>query len=303
MATDLVFVVGAPRSGTTWVQHLLGAHPDVVTPQELDLFHAYLSGWDDLWRSQLVESPDEWRRRRYKGLPAALTQDEFDDLLRDSARRVYAAVAALKPGARIVLDKVPNNGLHARLILRLFPEARFVHVIRDGRDVVASMIRASRGWGRFWAPRNAEVAAGQWLRLVNACREIAGLTPAYHEVRYEELAEGDTAALLGELFAAIRVEADEELRGRIVAESALSRAGESGYGGIVWGGEVRQRVAEPREPDGFAGEGGVGAWRRDLSRREVATVERVAGSVLAELGYAPETARRGRRRGLAPTRS
>ena len=66
----LVLLVGAPRSGTTWLQSMLGAHPAAATPQETDLFSRYVTPLADAWSWQLRGGPDAWRKRRFKGLPA-----------------------------------------------------------------------------------------------------------------------------------------------------------------------------------------------------------------------------------------
>ncbi|HET7572550.1 MAG TPA: sulfotransferase [Gaiellaceae bacterium] len=284
--STVVFVVGAPRSGTTLVQSLLGAHEHVATPQETDLFERYVAPWRRAWEEQLPDDPELWRRRRHKGLPAVLREQELDELLAAAVARVHQAALDLEPGATVLVDKVPSNALHGELILRYVPHARFLHVIRDGRDVVCSLLRAGDGWGREWAARTAVDAAVTWRGHVEAGRALARRTDAYAEVRFEELAGPDAAAALARLFSFCGVEASPEECRRIVAAHAL-RPGEPPRSSIVWGGEVVQRLGgAPQEPDGFAGEGGVGAWQRQLGARGRLVVEHKAGALLRELGYA-----------------
>jgi hypothetical protein len=275
-----VLVVGAPRSGTTFVQQLLGAHPDVVTSQETDLFDHYVRPLRERWDAQLPGDEEAWQRARHKGLPAVLTEMEFDQLVADLVERVHGATAALKPGAHVLLEKVPAYGRHGALILRYVPHARFIHVVRDGRDVTCSLVRAGRGWGSAWAPAGVERAAEVWRDFVVASRGIRELTEHYTEVRYEDLVGDDGPAEVERLLAFCGVEA------RSAEAAEIHAAASAGASALVWGGEVARRLeGAPDEPAGFAGEGGVGTWQRELSRHQRVLVERVAGRLLAELRY------------------
>jgi hypothetical protein len=267
---------------------MLGAHPAIATPQELHLVDAYLVPWERAWREQLPDDPQRWRELRHLGLPAALTEEAFDDLMRSVVERVHGEVLALKPGAEVVLEKVPGYGLYADLILRLLPGAGFIHLVRDGRDSVASMVRAGRGWGRFWAPSSVDGAVVIWRMCVEGARAIGARTGRYVEVRYEDLCSDDGPRLLLELFGFCGVEADEAACAEIHARFSLgsrdrATARESS---VVWGGEVARRVRTGElEPDGFTGTGGVGAWRRDLALRDRLLFDSGGGRLLRELGY------------------
>lgn len=281
-ARTTVFVVGAPRSGTTFLQNLLGAHPLVATSQETDLFDQFVRPLRERWERQLPEDPEEWQRWRHKGLPAVLTAPQFDELVADLVERVHAATMALKPGARVLVEKVPGYGRHGALILDCLPEAKFIHIVRDGRDVACSMLRASRGWGRGWAPGSVEGATAQWAEHVRKARAIAALTPSYLELRYEEL----SPARVHDALAFCGVDADLAECERIFRACSLDGGGESA---LVWGGEVVRRLgAAPQEPAGFAGEGGIGTWRDELDLESRLLFDRIAGSLLRELGYAED---------------
>jgi len=280
-----IFIVGATRSGTTFLQNLVGAHPLVATSQETDLFSVYIASWWDAWELQLPANPETWGRWRHKGLPAVLAEADFDAIIAGVISRVRSATMALKPQATVFLDKTPNNGRYARLILHYLPEARFIHLIRDGRDVVSSVLRASQGWGRDWAPRTARSAAIEWHRAVEESRAIRGLTKSYLELQFEDLVSQDGPALLRKTLEFCGIEAAEMECGEIWTSFKLDARG-STDSSMVWGGEVMRRLgAAPLEPVGFSGEGGVGAWKRDLDARARVTVEREAGDLLRALGY------------------
>jgi len=107
--------------------------------------------------------------------------------LRHFARNIFHKANQEKPGAVFFLDKSPNSTPHVELIAKCFPEARFIHMIRDGRDVAISMLMASKGWGKSWATRRVEEAAREWKRFVVQGRKTREFTRNYTEVRYEEL--------------------------------------------------------------------------------------------------------------------
>jgi len=107
---SIVFLVGAPRSGTTRLQHLLGAHPRIATPQETDLLDRYIASWLGSWRRPPADSTGPERRPR--GLPAVLTEEQFLTAVRGVVEEVYGTVLERKPGARVVLDKNPYHAYH-----------------------------------------------------------------------------------------------------------------------------------------------------------------------------------------------
>jgi hypothetical protein len=291
-ASGPIFVIGATRSGTSWLQSMLGAHPELATPQELDLFRRYLDPWREAWDEQLPADMDLWRRHRYKGLPSVIDSQAFAELLRDFATDLYGRVLEGKPGAHTIVDKDPANTTRVASILELFPHARVIHVIRDGRDVVASLLRASRGWGRSWAANTAESAAAIWVDAVQAGCAAAMLTPAYLEVRYEELLGDAGPDRLGECFAFAGVASTTTETRQIYDRfdfTASQRSDEVPRSSIVWGGEVRRRVGNPTEPEGFFGPAAAGSWANELDGYERIVVDLVAGALLEELGYVHDT--------------
>jgi Sulfotransferase family len=283
--TPIVFLIGSSRSGTTWLQRMLGNHPEIASPQESDLFSRYVPALFSIWQSQLPGSHDEWARMRYKGLPALLTREEFIGTIRDWSEDIYQAPLAGKPSARIILDKNPEYSLSIRPIREIFPAAKFIHLIRDGRDVAVSLRRIAAGWGNWWAPSGVAAAARRWRDYVHGGRAAADAPGRYLELRYEDLTSGSGAVVLKRAFEFCGTQAtDEFCRDLIGAYSRESTA--NVHGGIVWGGEALRRVGgEPPEPKGFVGEGSEGSWRDVFTASDRYAFDRVAGSCLVELGY------------------
>ncbi len=283
-----VFLLGAPRSGTTWVQQMLGAHPDIATPQETDLFSGYIESWRRIWSDQLREAEEDWRERRFKGLPSVLTQDEFDDLIYGVIAGIYRKVMDLKPSATKLLDKDPPHSLYVDLIRKHLPDARFIHLVRDGRDVVTSLIAASKGWGRSWAPKGHEEAVQMWKAYVLAARRAELSGSPYIEVRYEDLL-ADGSSGLKRLFDFCLVEVSledcSEIYERFARDSAKSQRSRSSPS-LIRGGEVRRRFgAAPEEPEGFLGKATRGGWKETWGSYERWCFDHIAGDLLEDLGY------------------
>ena len=291
----LVQLVGAPRSGTTWLQSLLGAHPTIATPNETDLFSRFLSRLDEGWAWQVRGGTSDWAARRHKGLPSVLTGDEFVDLGRGFVDAALAAVIRMKPEASVVLEKSPSHSLCTDVVRTYAPDARFVHLVRDGRDVAASVVAASRGWGRTWAPTSIGAAARVWVEHVEGARRAA-TTGCYLEVRYEELMSHGPAVLERVFdFCGVRVgeaECDRLLeQHRFEAMAAAGRVSPS----ILVGGEMGRHVGDMPEPEGFFRSGKVGSWRDEWSPADRRRFADCARELLLELGYEADDAWVGKR--------
>jgi hypothetical protein len=286
---DVVFLVGAPRSGTTWLQHLLGAHPRIATPQETDLLDRYVASWLGSWRRQLADSTGQGRRPR--GLPAILTEEQFLTAVRGVVEEVDGTVLERKPGARVVLDKNPYHAYHLEEGLTLLPNAAVVHLIRDGRDVACSLMRASgREWGRGWAPTHVDGAAALWREAVETARRARNQMEHYLEVRYEQLHSPDAVRVLTDLYRLCGEEPDERLARealeRFDVERVRSLPSSERQSSIAWGGEALARLgSNPLEPEGFLAEGRTETWRERFSLYDRWLFDRVAGDLLVELGY------------------
>jgi GT2 family glycosyltransferase len=181
--TPPIVIFGAPRSGTTYVKEILNAHPSVHISNETRLFvwaHRALQSLDD---SQ-VAFTDKEQFQEY-------LETQLPTLIRNFYREQW-------PNASAWGDKNPHYAapLHdgvLQTVADLFPGARFIHVIRDGRDVVASLIRKRHPGGEPWV--SFEDAHRAWNSHVTtghafATRAAGGTVM---EVRYEELITDDLA--------------------------------------------------------------------------------------------------------------
>jgi hypothetical protein len=172
---------------------------------------------------------------------------------------------ALGPNDRYLVEKTPQHLATMQIIAELFPGATFVHVLRDGRDVVVSRHAAARTWpGRQPPPPAVGATAVEWADAVRrARRESKDLR--YLEVRYEELRKAP-ADCLRRVFDFSRIPADRLLIEQICEETSLAK----------------QRR---HEGDAFRRRGQVGEWRSRFGLRDRLRFQRGAGDMLIELGY------------------
>jgi hypothetical protein len=286
-APRLVLLVGAPRSGTTWLQSMLASHPSVASPQETDLFARYLEPLAEAWRWQLRGGPEAWARRRFKGLPAVLTTEEYTAIVQDFAAAIVDRAAKLRDGASVVLEKSPSTSLCASAIAELTPDAKVVHLVRDGRDVAASLLAASEGWGSWWAPRTVPDAARSWVRHVEGAREARDLGVPYLEVRYEALVAGDVTSLQA-VHQLCGIPLSEVGARDLLARFSFDRMAAGTPPEPLVRGEYAEEAAGWDEPEGFYRRGVVAGWEDEWSTRDRLRFDAIAGDLLVSLGYEPD---------------
>lgn len=281
MTNPFVFIVGCPRSGTTLLRHLLGAHPQVaITPE---------AHWIAKWfEKRLGLSPDGRLTPAFLDQLLAnpkfgmfyLSRAELDALLGAGELPSYSTFLSAvfdrygqKLGKPRVGNKTPDGVRKLETLHALWPQARFVHLIRDGRDVALSFFnwksvsRKKPGTFATWQEDRASTSALWWELNVRKGREAAArLGPElYYELRYEALVhqpETECLALcrfLGLPFDAVMLLFHE-------ARPNPSGLAEPGHG---W------RPITPSARN----------WRTEMAPADVERFEATAGALLDELGY------------------
>lgn len=186
-----IFLLGLPRSGTTLLRLLLNAHSRIAIPFEsfvLIEYAARLNEYNNLKtlkdRHRLVndllasKGISQWK-------PPVLPQDIDLEKCTDYAEtinQIYKTYA-LKCGKGIWGDKTPSYIYDIHILNKLFPESRFIHIIRDGRDVCLSQIR--NRFGSYYFPD----ALRKWVEVISWSRKMGRLLPQhrYLEIRFEDL--------------------------------------------------------------------------------------------------------------------
>ena len=285
------FIVGVGRSGTTMLRLMLDAHPELTIPPEThfvpELIDAIAAGaspeqavttmtavrqWGDLHTD-----PDEvvarWRRL-----------DRFEP---GPALRAFYEMYAERQGKPRWGEKTPSYVKSMPKIEAALPEARFIHVIRDGRDVALS--RWKRSLGKDPAP--ASQVAETWARRIRRAQRHGRKVSHYLELRYEELVT-DTEPNLRRIAEFIELGWDPVMMRYY--EHAADRMAEmardlpAGDGKPTRPGEERMQAhamtQKPPDP------GAVYRWKEKMSPQDIAAFEAAAGELLAELGYEVGTA-------------
>lgn len=283
----LVVLIGAPRSGTSWLQRTLGNHPDIVAPQELHFFHNYLGALADTWTRQTdhAERVVSFLERgspppgRLIGLPTLLDAADFDEACRGLYDVVAQRVHRSKPSASIFLEKTPSTSLRTELINRLWPDAMFIHLIRDPQAVVRSLLAVSQ-WSQSWRIADARHAAAIWREHVTRAAAAREYGPRYLEVRYEQL-QRDGAAAIAEICDFLGIQD--------TTPSVIETPADDGEHWVL-SSQYTQRLRDKRllEPTGFNNEGGTG--RRELTPSEYWQMQRECGDVMRQFGYAADPA-------------
>lgn len=281
---SLVFIVGSPRSGTTWLQRLLASHPLVRTGQESDLFAVYIGPQLRAWRRELDERT---RVRGGLGLGCYFLETEFLLLLKEyTFKLLKPMIADLQPG-EVFVEKTPSHALYIPEILELLPKSQFIHLLRDTRDVVASLLAASRSWGKSWAPADARRATKMWLTHVKAVREAArGLSARqFIECRYEEFHASPVKAL-PRIYQFLGLEYDEDLLTKATEMNSAEQKENVNATPIPVGGEFG-KISGPavKEPSGFVRKAKPGSWREDLRLLERIYIWIQARKTMEEFGY------------------
>jgi hypothetical protein len=269
-----VFIVGCQRSGTTLLRRIVNAHPEIAIPRETN----WIAKWfekqqgvtsDGYVTDELLPSLMRYEKFARMGIDEA----EVSSLLRIESPLSYARFVSfvfdlygMERGKSLVGDKTPSYVLRIPTLHALWPSARFVHLIRDGRDAALSALATYRD--RFYV--DIYFAARSWEHRVRAARAAGRrLGPdRYVELRYEDLTVAPEPTLralcgfLGERY-----------------EPAMEEPHRLGRDLLRVNGR-HAPVLEPPHPNS-------GGWRTRLAPADQRLFHAVAGGLLDDLGYEP----------------
>jgi hypothetical protein len=288
MVSPAPFVVGVMRSGTTLLRLMLDAHPDVAIPSETrfipDVADKCRGASDP--RATFVAALTSHERWPIFHIPADLLAERIarmDPFSPGEGLRAFFHLYAEKFGKPRWGDKSPGYSRYMLLIQELLPEARFIHLIRDGRDIALSVAKLRQNADPDTLARAAEL----WvLRIATARAQVKHLGH-YLEIRYEDLIL-DPESTLGAVAAFIALpwnpamltyhENSAERMSELFAAPAsiLNRRGGDPT-------TIHQLTAKPPQRDR------IGVWRREMSATDQARFVEIAGEGLQEFGYPVES--------------
>jgi LPS sulfotransferase NodH len=268
--TRPLLVLGVSRSGTTLLRVILDRSPGLAIPDE-SFFVPLLARrhrrtvdasrfLDDVGRVPTIRAwgvrADQVAPRIRSGMPTG-----------EAIAAIFEAYAE-RAGKPRWGDKTPMYMRHLALLERLFPDAQYVHLVRDGRDAALSFLEMPAGtFTRTWAhPTTPAQFACLWRKEVAEARGLGGRVgmARYLEVRYEELVADPDGVI-----EAICAFANVPFEPSMLAYTESVDVSEKPH---------QQRLLRPPTT-------GVRSWREEMSAADVAAFEAVAGDLLAELGY------------------
>jgi hypothetical protein len=268
-----VFVVGCPRSGTTLLYNmLLSSGNFAVYLAESNVFNLLAPRFGDLRvrtnREGLIDAWLESKLFRATFLDAGEIREKLlaqCDNGGDFLRVVMSEMAAAQ-GVQRWADNSPEELLHARKIKKELPDALFIHMIRDGRDVSLSLDARPHRWVRpfSWDRENSLLVTGifwEWM-VQRGRKQGESLGRDYLEVRFEDL--------------------------QAEPQTTLSKIGEFIQHDLDYEHILRVGIGSLSEPNtSFKGDssGPVGRWKKKISPERLAIFEELAGSTLRSLGY------------------
>lgn len=283
--TPAPFVVGVNRSGTTLLRMMLDAHPELTIPPETHFVPELIAAAEskDPAPEALLATITGQREWGDFGLDEDELLERFraiEPLNAGDALRAFYSAYAQRAGKPRWGEKTPIYVKSMRKIERALPEARFVHVIRDGRDVALSI--RDRAVKEHPIDRIAE----RWVRRITRAREQARHLAHYEEIRYENLIL-DTRPTLERVCELFELPWDDALlnyheRSADRLEEMKRELPDDGKRTTL---SVERRMAThartTEEPDPRR----ASRWRESMDRSDRAQFESIAGPLLVELGY------------------
>jgi hypothetical protein len=278
------FVCGVTRSGTTLIRLMLDSHPELAIPGETHWVPKLIRRVENQERTpdelaDLIIGSKRWQEFH---LDADRLRERFREMPRGNAAdaiRAFYLLYAEREGKSRYGDKTPGYVREMIRIQRTLPEVRFIHIIRDGRDVSLSHMRMN------WGPRTYEESAQLWVERISKARRMAPKVRHYHEVHFEDLVR-DTEGTLRRVCDMIDLDFDPAMLD--YHERAEERLQEKNVDLVRRHGPTQPAAArmeshklakEPPRQDRLE------AWRHKMTEEEIASYERIAGPLLRELGY------------------
>lgn len=266
-----LLIVGAPRSGTTWLQKMLLELPSICGGQESYFYSIFYPAF------QSVADREDARR---VGLSTYWTIDAFNDQMQQLWINTFKPLLEAKPAASLLLDKTPFHALYLDEINKFLPKAKFIHIIRDSRAVSASLIAAAKSWGHYWAPKDTKKAALEWHRHVKYARnaKIAKNPDHYLEIHYEDLMV-DPVAGLNKIMDFAGISCTKVQLDSIVNRHRFEYEKQSNCN------LPTSKNTALIEPLGFLRKGRIDAWKSDLGWYQKFVVWRYTRKLMYECGY------------------
>ena len=259
------FILACQRSGTTMLQQALNRHSRIVIPPETGFFTHFIG------HSAKGQAHHLKRINADLGIDLPRPQERIhrrEDIIRFYDQMAEAYLEKLSaPPQTLFGEKTPHHLLRARRILSVFPDAKYILVHRDGRDVALSLTKVP------WFYSDLQVTFSYWLRC---CREIRWFRAlpgvSLIVIRYEDLVQQP----------AVELRRIADFLG-LKYEPQMAEGSGNVEGTLPWEADWKTRATTKITP------ARIGNWQRELSSTQISQLERWGGRVLKDLGYEMST--------------
>ena len=265
-----VFIIGSRRSGTTWTLWLLSNHQSIVGVQHSNLIDSFkkVNKWwqdEDPYHNSIVTGKNE---KNKSNLKEHISNEDFYSQCRQLMDMVYLNAFNEKKSANIIVESQPENIDNLELLKNLYPDAYFLHVIRDPRSVYSSWKSIATTWSSADVFKTHPVEfSTRWLKDVTSGRSFSGQVKNYMEIKYEDLQNNGVTVLQG-VHEWLGVDSAREF-----AEKAIDAC------------EIKKLRKKANMPKGFFRKGLKDGWKSEMSASEIKSVEYLLSELMDDLSY------------------
>jgi len=271
------FIIGSGRSGNTLLRSILSGNSDISIPPEsyripfaIKKFHIFNNrNWEDIVPQVLKEFEDCKEFYTWE-IDITDAQKRLENIA-DSKRTLSNIFDELfctytekhSPGSKIWGDKTPMNTLYLDWIGTVFPRSKFIHIIRDGRDVASSYLKMERY-------NTILEAANRWINSIESAQSFGSkIKENYMELRYEELVT-KPEEVIKDTCDFLDIDYDSKM---LDHTKQVKKLGDTDK-------EHHSNLSKPISSDS------VGKWRNNLSESDQESITKLLHKHLQRLGYA-----------------
>jgi hypothetical protein len=271
------FIIGSGRSGNTLLRSILSGNSDISIPPEsyripfaIKKFHIFNNrDWEDIVPQVLKEFEDCKEFYTWE-IDITDVQKRLENIA-DSKRTLSNIFDELfctytekhSPGSKIWGDKTPMNTLYLDWIGTVFPRSKFIHIIRDGRDVASSYLKMERY-------DTILEAANRWINSIESAQSFGSkIKENYIEIRYEELVT-KPEEVIKDTCDFLDIDYDSKM---LDHTKQVKKLGDTDK-------EHHSNLSKPISSDS------VGKWRNNLSESDQESITKLLHKHLQRLGYA-----------------
>ena len=269
---QVFFIVGCQKSGTTWIERLLNGHADIRCHGE-----GYFGPVLMPFLQQAIQGYNQKQKAGDEGL---FTTDDLRELLRTAMGLSFMRWVG-DGEVKAIGEKTPEHALCMNPLAECFPNAKFIHITRDGRDVCVSgwfhnLRKAGPDFAKRFPDMNAYIqytVTKHWLPYIQHAQQFGTQHPErYYELRYEDL-HADPAGQTREMLTFLGMDDDEASINACLEAGSFKKLTEG-------------RTRGEEDKSSFFRKGVIGDWQNHFDDSNVAAYEQAAGQLPSQLGHA-----------------